>query len=108
MLVPVWFVAFIALYLFDHYNLKREGVYPPDEPFPLWDLVLIFLVAIIGVPAVLIKRCAALRVYRESGGPELSVRHAFFNWYYVIMLVLIIPITACCWWDAKMHPELYQ
>jgi hypothetical protein len=108
MFLLVWLVAYVVLYLFDHYNLKREGVYAPDEPFPIWWLALIILVAIIGVPAVLIARYGALRAYRDRGGPKLSGRHTFFNWAYAVMLVLLVPTTACCWWAAGMFPENFQ
>jgi hypothetical protein len=107
-LAIIWLIGFLVLFLFDHYNLKREGVLYDDEPFPIWRVFMLVFVYFVGVPAVLIYRLGILRDYRRKGGPALSRRHAFFNWMYGIMLVLLIPVMTCCWWEASLYPEMYQ
>jgi magnesium-transporting ATPase (P-type) len=108
LLLLIWIIGFLVLFLFDYYNLKREGVLYEDESFPFWRTLMIFFIFYVGVPAVLIVRYGILRDYRRKGGPALSRRHAFFNWTYGIMLVLLIPLLTCCWWEASMYPEMYQ
>ena len=98
MLLILWIIAFAVVFLLDFYNLKREGVH--ELGFPWGEVVIIILIAIVGVPYVLIKRRGSVKEFNAKGG-KLSGWHTFFNLLYGAMLLVGLPAVLCCWWYAS-------
>lgn len=95
LIVLIWIIAFAAVFLLDFYNLKREGVH--ELGFPWGEVAIILLVAIIGIPYVLIKRRGWVKDFTGKGG-KLSGWHTFFNISYGVILFVGLPTMLCCWW----------
>jgi len=98
----VWLFGFVVLFLLDFYNLKREDVYPESASFPLGEVAIIILIAIVGVPYVLANRRRRVKEF-VAGGGKLSGWHMFFTLSYFAIFIVGLPLVACCWWLAAEY-----
>jgi hypothetical protein len=92
-------IAFIVLYALDFFYLAKEGVYTKEDS-PIGDLLLIFLVAIVGIPYSLVKRRRAVRTHYELGGKQLGRKYIFFNVAFGVVLgiwALLVLCSVCAW-----------
>jgi hypothetical protein len=94
----LWIIAFAVLFVSDFYNLKREGVH--ELGFPWGEVAIIVLIAIVGVPYVLIKRRGWVKEYTAKGGKP-SGWHIFFNISYGVFILVGLPAVLCCWWYSR-------
>ena len=87
-------IAFIILYALDFFYLAKEGVYTKEDS-PIGDLLLIFLVAIVGIPYALVKRRRAIKTHYELGGKRLGGRYIFFNAAFGVVIGVWTLLLLC-------------